>query len=292
MPTPVHSSHSLLSERMAGVLWVVFAGFMFSLNAVLVRLGGHTIAITELIFYRYIIGFSILALVMFKKGISWKSQHKKRLFYRGTSGILSTTSYYIALINIPLAVTSTLSNTTGLFLCLLGFLFLGERPKASRIGALLLGLLGIRLVLKADFQLLNTLGVIAALLNGFFSALSYFNIRELHEAGEPEERIMAYVFVISLLYSGGWLLFTQGFHFLSLSALPYILGIGFTGIVAQWAITRAYKQGDISITSVFSYFGTTFFVVWDWYLWAFQPSFWMLIGMLCITVSGIWVSKR
>jgi S-adenosylmethionine uptake transporter len=275
-----------------GVPWVLLSGLGFSINAVFVRWASTYFPPSELLFYRAAIGTLIISIIMARKSISWKSKFQCRLWIRGTTGVLATLSYYLALTKLPLATTSTLGNINGLCLAILGVSFLGDPLKLSTLGSLILGLIGITFVLKPDFNQLHIIYVMAALGNGVFTALSHFNIRTLHKKGEPEERLMFYFFAISLAYSFIWIITHEGFHPLNKEMILYILGLGITGLCAQWAITRAYKEGDVGITSVFSYFGTFFYIMWDWVLWQHSPTSLALIGMICIIVSGIWVSKR
>jgi drug/metabolite transporter (DMT)-like permease len=278
--------------RASGVPWVLLSGFGFSINAVFVRKAGTILPTEELIFYRALIGIIIISAIMFHKKITWQSTFKHRLWLRGTTGTLSTASYYLSLIYLPLATASTLGNLNGFFLTALGIIFLGERLRASVLGSLTLGLLGIACVLKPDLHHLPMLGASAALSNGLFVALSQFNIRTLHQAGEPEERIMLYFFGLSIFYTWIWIISHHGFHFIPMKTAIYITGMGLSGLLAQWSITRAYREGDVNITSVFSYFNTCFYMLWDWLIWSSPPTAFMILGMFCIAVSGIWVSKR
>jgi drug/metabolite transporter (DMT)-like permease len=278
--------------RSSGIPWILLSGFGFSINAVFVRKAGIILPTEELIFYRALIGIIIISTIMFHKKITWRSAFKNRLLLRGTTGTLSTASYYLALMHLPLATASILGNLNGFCLAILSIFFLGDRLRISVFGSLTLGLLGIAFVLKPDLNHLSLLGTSAALSNGLFVALSQFNIRTLHQAGEPEERIMFYFFGLSVLYTGIWIISHHGFHFIPMKIAIYILGMGLSGLLAQWSITRAYREGDVGITSVFSYFNTCFYMLWDWILWSTPPTSSMILGMFCVAVSGIWVSKR
>jgi hypothetical protein len=66
-------------------------------------------------------------------------------------------------------------------------------------------------------------------------------------------------------------------------------GIGITGAVAQFCITRAFLLAPASVIAPFEYTALLWGGLLDWFVWRSRPTLPMLAGAALIVGSGIYV---
>ena len=124
------------------------------------------------------------------------------------------------------------------------------------------------------------------LASGGVSALTYYNVRRLVLAGEPELRVVFYYALFAALGSAIWTLL-HGFNPLNRETLGPVLGVAAFGTVGQVFLTRAYGKGKPVVTSTLSYSGIVFSSVLGIWIWGDVLSWMSWLAILIIVVSGI-----
>lgn len=140
--------------------------------------------------------------------------------------------HYYALSVLPLATAVTLSYTAPLFLAIYLVWFAKAKLSRGGITALALGFIGVVLLLRPAFHADQMLGELIALGSGMTTGLAYFNVRELGQRGENEERTVFYFSLLSTCLSGLWL-FLIDLHPIDLNGGLILFAIGITGTLAQ-----------------------------------------------------------
>jgi S-adenosylmethionine uptake transporter len=117
-------------------------------------------------------------------------------------------------------------------------------------------------------------------------------VRKLGQMGEPEYRVVFY-FSLTTAVAGfvGSLLTPDAagvhFHAFTPRGAALVLAIGVAALLAQMAMTRAYRVGKVLVVANLQYTGIVFSSLWSIALWGdrFDWHVWMGIGV--ILVSGI-----
>ena len=83
----------------------------------------------------------------------------------------------------------------------------------------------------------------------------------------------------------------QGYGWPPLSALPVLIGMGASATLAQLAMTRAYKEGDVLIVGSLSYSTVAFTSLLGILLWSewLAPGEWL--GLALIVASGVLATR-
>src|SRR5262249_54133877 len=146
-----------------------------------------------------------------------------------------------SLLLIPLAMVFALEFTTPLWTLLLAAPFLGERLTASRIGAVVFGLLGVLVILRPGLATFQP-GALLTLVAAFGLAITLFCTKN------PTRRDTPFAFVLWMLFiplplalrGSDPLLVTK----LDRGQLPAVIGIGASGLISHYCLTNAFRAGD------------------------------------------------
>lgn len=265
---------------------MLVAGGLFSLMAVLVKLGARDFSSAELVFYRSLFGLIAIAPSALIAKKTLLTPHWRWHLSRSVSGTVGVFLYFFAIARLPLATAVTLIYTSPLFLTALSLLTLRARPNALLLGGIASGFIGVALLLHPTFGRELLFPALLALVGGFCSGLAYFSTRELGQYGEPPWRVVFYFTVASTLAAGGWMLW-EGPRLPDLESVPVLLGIGASATGAQLAMTRAYKEGDVLIVGSLSYSTVAFTSLLGILLWQewLAPGEWL--GLALIVASGV-----
>jgi drug/metabolite transporter (DMT)-like permease len=267
-------------------LWMLVAGFLFSCMGALVKLGSTYFSSTELVFYRSIIGFLIICVIVGIKRLPISTLHWKNHCWRGLSGLGSLLMFFYCITKLPLATAVTLSYTSPLFLTLFTTIMLKEHFHWLLAVAVTIGFAGVILLLHPSIQEDQWTGGLIGLASGFLAAVAYLNIKFLGNLGEPDWRVVFYFTLISTIITSIWMMFDT-FHPITPFNFLLLMGIGITATLAQLALTRAYHTGKVLVVGTLAYSTVLFACVWGILIWGEALSLLSLIGIGCIVAGGL-----
>lgn len=245
----------------------------------------------EIVFWRMSFSALVLGALAWKQGQTFATPHIKAHLSRSISGTLGMFFIFYAVMHLPLATGVTLSYTSSIFLALLSFIVLKEKISAYTQAILVLGFIGVAILLNPTFKSGQEWAAFVGLLGGLCAGWAYLQVRELSLLGEPAWRVVFYLALVGMLLSAVWASIT-GWHLPSWQSLPYLFGIGATAMLAQLAMTHAYKVGHKFTVASLAYltvvFSTLVGIIWlddkiGWQEW---------LGMGIIISSGILSSLR
>lgn len=272
---------------------MLVASFCFACMGVCVKLASESFSAAEIVFYRAAISLVFLVALIRYRRIPIRTQYWKIQLGRSVSGFVSLLCYFYAISLLPLATAVTLSYTSPLFLAIYLGCFGKLRLRPSVMAALALGFVGVVLLLRPSFDADQWLGGLFGLTTGIVSALSYFNVRELGELGEPEERTVFYFTLFSTVASVLWMALYR-FHPVDLRAALLLLGVGGFATLAQLAMTSAYKRGKPLVAASLAYSTVIFASLFGMLLWQelLSPGAWLAIVLIIVSgMMSTWFSR-
>jgi drug/metabolite transporter (DMT)-like permease len=274
-------------------LWMIVASFCFACMGVCVKLAAEVFSATEIVFYRSVISLVFMLGVVHLRRIPLRTPNWKFHLTRSVSGCISLFCFFNAIALLPLATAVTFSYSSPLFLALL-LVWMGKMPlRISVMGALALGFVGVVLLLRPTFHADQLVGGLFGIANGLLSAVAYYNVRELGERGESEERTVFYFTAFTVLASALWMLLYE-FHPVDLRGGLLLLGVGAFATVAQLTMTRAYKRGKTLVSASLAYTTVIFASLFGMLLWQDTLSLGAWLAIALIVVSGLvatWFSR-
>ena len=267
-------------------LWMIVASFLFACMGVCVKLAAQYFSAAEIVFYRSTVALLLMFVLVRVRGIPIATPHWRFQLWRGASGFVSLLLYFYAISMLPLATAATLSYTSPLFLTLYLVWFGKMRLRAAMAGALALGFAGVVLLLRPTFHADQLLGGCLGLASGMLAGVAYFNVKELGERGEVEERTVFYFSLLSAVGSGAWMTLFEFHHVTPYGAL-LLLGVGGLGTAAQLAMTRAYKRGRTLMAASLAYSTVIFASLFGVLFWHERLSFGAWLAIVLIVASGV-----
>jgi S-adenosylmethionine uptake transporter len=164
---------------------------------------------------------------------------------------------------------------------------LPEWPLALAIG---MSFVGVTLVLRPAVASHEWIGGMVAIASSIIAAMAYLQVRKLGQMGEPEYRV---VFYFSLTMGCAGLAGTLIEHGMG-TFRPHtwhgawiLLGIAASGLMAQIAMTRAYRIGKVLVVANLQYSGIIFSSLWGMVLWGDVFDWHVWLGMAVILASGL-----
>ena len=207
-------------------LWMVVASFLFACMGVCVKLAADSFSTAEIVFYRNAISLLLIAALVGVRRVPLRTPHWRFQLWRGASGFVSLCFYFYGISLLPLATAVTLAYTAPLFLALYLAAFGKARLNAGIVAALGVGFAGVALLLRPNLDGAQWLGITVSLVSGMLAGIAYFNVRELGERGEPEERTVFYFSLLATVGSGLWLAVAERHPVEDLRGGLLLLGVG------------------------------------------------------------------
>lgn len=275
-------------------LWMLLASFLFALMAVFTKLGASDFGIFELVFYRSLCGVSCILVWSRLRHMRLATANVRSHFLRSFLGTFALTIWTFSLAHLPLGTSMTLNYTSPLFMTLIVIgLALRQRKAVSlkTAAAVFLGFFGVTLVLNPELRSGQELPALVGLCSGLFSALAYFQIKQLSAMREPEWRIVFYFTLFGTVFGLlGCELLEGGLHMPNTTGLIGILGMGLCATLGQICTTRSYAYGNMLLSSCLGFSAIPFSALISYFWFGEAASTVALAGMSLILVSGMTAS--
>ena len=278
-----------LNNNIMGIIFMTLGMFCLSVNDVVVKGLNYSFPVWEIIFFRAFSGLLVSLFLILIFG--WKSVKTKkpiRHFVRAFSAVGCVVFYFYGLKFLLLSENIAIVHSAPLFAALLAVPILGERLGIHRIGAIIIGFIGVIIIVKpgADvFKLISILPLISAL----FMASVYLCTRSLMDTDSS----IAIIFYYSLaLMLTSLVFFPKNFVFPNFSQLIPLMSLGFTGSLGHYFMSQAAKSAEVVVISPFEYTSFIFVGLMGYFFYNEIPNFSIVTGGILIIGSGIYVAYR
>jgi drug/metabolite transporter (DMT)-like permease len=249
------------SRPLLALAWMMGAVLSFSAMAVAGRELSVSLNTFELMLYRSVIGFVIVALILMRSAGGLDQVRTRHLGLHVRRNVVHYTGqnlWFYGVAAIPLSQLVALEFTNPIWVAVLAPIMLAERLTPARLISALLGFLGVLVVARPGVAPLDwghAAGLGAALgfaLNTIFT-----------------KRIMAHDSVLCVLF---WMTLMQGAFSLALSlpggiplpgaaALPWIAIVGVGGLTAHYSLTSALGAAPATIVAPMEFVRLPFIAV-------------------------------
>jgi drug/metabolite transporter (DMT)-like permease len=271
-------------------LWMLLASLAFASMGVFIKLGSSQFSVAETVFYRSIVALVFMQLYVNRNGLSLKTPHWRAQLFRSGIGCIAMMTYFTAISLIHLDTAVMLNYTSPLFIALILRHWFREPATRYDSALLLMGFLGVALLLQPAWGSQPPAGLLTGLMAGFLFSLAGLGVRQLGKLGEAEWRT---VYFFSLTCSLGglvWVLAGSGFHAVDIRGFWLILGMGASGLVAQNAMTCAFKRGKTLLVANLQYTTVMFASLFGFLLWGEHLSLMAWVGAILIISSNVLMS--
>jgi len=274
------------------VLWMVGALLSFSMMAVSIReLSRHGLSIFEILAIRSGVALLVLlVLLVFRPELRVLTRpHRMGLhIMRNSVHYASQFAWAVSLTMLPLAMVFALEFTMPAWTALLAVWLLHEKMTPSRLGVVVLGLVGVLVILRpgiADFNPAAMLVLLAA----FGYAIVMIATKKL-TATETTFGIIFWMAVIqfplSLLGSDPSVFVNSDMYDLR-HILPAI-GVGVCGLTSHYCLSNAFRAGDATLVVPLDFMRIPLIAVVGWAFYAERLDIFVLFGALIIIAGVLW----
>jgi drug/metabolite transporter (DMT)-like permease len=265
---------------------MVGALLSFCVMAVAIRKLSGPLTVMEILALRAALGLVMIGVVAIFRPAERHSINMRRLplhILRNSVHFGSQYLWALGLVLLPLATVFALEFTMPAWTILLAPFFLGERMTRSRIGAVILGLIGVLIILRPGVESFKPAALIVLI-----AALGYGAQNIATKKLTATESTFAIVFwmnVIQLALALGFagVLFWQK---LTLDLVPAIAGLGAAGLFAHFCLSNAFRAGDASVVVPLDFLRIPLIAVIGWWLYDESLDVFVFAGA-GIIISGI-----
>lgn len=189
---------------------------------------------------------------------------------------------------LPMAEAIAINFTAPLFAVVGSALFLREKVRARRWGAVLVGFIGVLIVVRPGADTL-TIGSLLALFAAMFQAGAALTVRSL-TGTEPSDRIVAWTTIMLTVLTfvpamTVWIWPTTEMWLISLA-------LGVVGVFGHSFMTRAFAHAEASLVMPLDYARLPFGAAIAYVLFAEVPGMFTWIGGAVIAGSAIYIARR
>lgn len=277
------------SQTAHAVLLMLIATFSFAAMGALVRIASAELHSFEIVFFRNLFALLALAPLLWRLGPGLLRTERLSLHLtRGALGFAAMSALFAALALIPLAEATALTFSAPLFATICAVLLLGERIRAHRTAALILGFLGVLVVLQPGVAAVSpwaALALIGAALVGLLAVL----VKKLTHTDRPESIALWAALVMTPLSLPPALLV---WRWPSPEIWAALIAIGLSGALAQLAWTRASALGEVTLLQPIEFVRLPFVAAAGYWLFGETPTVWTWIGGGVIVVSTAYIAFR
>jgi len=286
-----------------------------SVNDMLIKRLSGGYPLHQIVFTRSAIGIVLgLLLVKLEGGFHLLKTRQPGLhLLRGLLIVISNMSFFLALSVLPLAEATALFFAAPLFITLLSIPVLGEKVGPLRLGAVIVGFIGVVIMMRpwastASLEVSRwvlLLPVLAALTY----ALNQLMTRKLG-VNSKASALMVYIQAAFVAVSLGFFLIAGDGHFVDEGSNPSLqfllrawvwpaeedyltfLGIGLNIALIGYCLSQAYRLGDAATVAPFEYIGLPLAVFWGFVVFGDLPVWEVWVGIALILASGLFVYLR
>ncbi len=271
------------------VLWMVGALLSFSVMAVSIReLAQGGLSIFEILAIRSGVALLVLFVLLAVRPdlrVHARPRRMRLNFFRNTVHYASQFSWALSLTMLPLATVFALEFTMPAWTALLAVWFLHERMTPSRLGVVVLELVGVLVILRPGIASFNPAAFLV-LLAAFGYAITMITTKMLTTT-ETTFGIVFWMAVIQFPLSLIGSDLGVFLHFEMRHILPAI-GVGTAGLTSHYCLSNAFRSGDATLVVPLDFMRIPLIAVVGWAFYGERLDIFVLLGALIIVSGVLW----
>lgn len=278
------------NQALRGAVLAALAMCLFSIQDTFVKAMSEHYSVVTILFFRSVGLVPVSTYLVLRQG-GRKGFRTRRLGMQALRGgflFFMFLGYYISLTRLPLATAVALVFSAPLMTTLLSVLILKEPIGRHRIGAVLVGIVGVLIMVRPgggafDWAVLLCLGA------SFCYSLSMVLTRYLGST----ESLTSLVFYPNLAFQlGATLLLPAAWTPVLPAHVALLIGFGICVMAPHLAITQAYRIAPPPVLAPFDYTTLVWATLWGWLIWNELPSALTLLGASVVVLAGLYVVYR
>ena len=276
------SAFAALPPNAQGAIWVVVAGFFFTIMTALIKEIGDTIPVVQILLFRQItMTCTVLPVLISGYPGILKTNHVGLHLARVCMAVIAMTCGFTAFVHLPLADATALGFAKSLFVTLLALAFLHEVAGLRRWFAVLLGFVGVLVMVKPDADGFNAYSLLAVAGAAAAAAVMVI-IRKVSQYDRPVTILSYQAILVGIIMIPPTLYFWVT---PTLEQWGIMLAIGLLSVVGQLCNIQGFKTGEASAVAPMDYSRRVFAMIIGFVIFLELPDLTTLVGagLICAT---------
>ena len=276
-------------NNLRGIAYLVSAGIFLTTNDGISKWLVPNYPVGQILFIQGALIVLITCIVMRIRGESPLAAKSWRPhFYRGGLYVVGSFSFVIALRYLPFAEVVAIAFAGPMFMTLFGRFFLGEFVGWHRLGAVIIGFVGVIFVIRPGSEAMHW-AVVLPLIVALADAIRDLVTRKM-VGGESNMRIVfstgcMLVFAGLVTATWGWqALRIEDFGMFAISSSAFV--------IAHFLMVEAFRHGQLATVAPFRYIQIIWTILAGVLFWGEVPGPVVFVGIGIICTSGIYIAWR
>jgi len=275
--------------NLRGTGWMVLTGLLFVGVTGLVRHLGTDMSPVQAAFIRYGFGFVLMIPIFFRLD-SFRPPNRVLGLHlgRGLLHGVGVSLWFFAMARIPIAEVTALGFTAPIFTTIGAALFLGEKMRMRRLGAVLIGFGGTLIILRPGFEAVS-IGALAQVVAAPVFAGSFLIAKKLTET-ESSTSIVAFLSIIVtfVLLPPALLVWRTP----TLTELGLLFLVAALATAGHFTLTQAFRCAEITVTQPAQFLQLVWATLLGLLVFGEQPVVWTWVGGAIIVASATYIAHR
>ncbi len=282
----------MLTDNTRGALMMMASMAAFTLNDAFMKMLAGEVPLYQILFLRGVLTTVATGLLAWRMGAIHLrvSGHDRWLVALRMSAEIGAAYFFLnALFKMPLANVTAILQSLPLIVTLAAALFFAEPLGWRRMGAILVGLVGVLLIVRPGTEGFNIYSLYALI------AVGCVTVRDLatrRMSVEVSSMMVTFASALAVMVFFGGLSLFEEWATLTPRAAGLITGAGVMVIGGYLMSVMVMRVGEVSFISPFRYTGMIWGLLLGWLVFGEWPVPLTLIGAAIVVGSGIWMLLR
>ncbi|MFK7964244.1 MAG: DMT family transporter [Burkholderiaceae bacterium] len=279
-----------VTDNLRGIGWALLATALFTLAAAMAKVAVNDYHVLQILFFRQLMVFcsSLPAISRsFPQSLHTTQPYWHLLRLCGAFTALSCGIWAVAVL--PLTTAITLGFAQVFLVAVLARLFLGEAVGYHRMGAVLVGFIGVVIVMRPGADGLINLHALIPVAGALGAAAAIISVRRLSQTESTATLLVYQALFVGLLAGIPLLWFWVS---PTLSDTAFLLGMGAIAAMGQWSGVKALRLGEASVIGNVEYIKLVYATLLGFVVFAELPDQYTIIGAAVIIGSSAFLFRR
>ncbi len=281
-----------------GIVMIVLAVGLFAVMNSLIK-SAPRVPAGEAVFFRSAFALPVIIVWLWSRGHlpgGLAAGHWRWHALRGIAGTVAMGLSFLGLKFLPFPEVTALRFVTPVLVLIFAAIFLGERFRLVRLGAVIAGLAGVLIMLWPRFEgaadaagRRALIGAMIVLTSASFAAIAQIALKRM----SGMEKTAAIVFWFSLIsMTLGLATLPFGWVWPTPREAGFLICAGILGGAGQMLLTESYRFADVSTLAPFTYVSMIWALLIGYFIFNEPPTIPMLAGAALIIASGLVIAWR
>ena len=286
------AARARLTPNVEGALWMLGSAVTFTAMTTLIKFLGAGYPAALQTFYRQAAGLLVLAPVILRhRGAAFSTTRPWILIFRASAGTVGMILSFYAFQEMPLADANALSFTRTLWLVPLAAFVVHEQVGPLRIGAAVVGFVGVLIMLRPGANGSFAIGwpALAMLASAFLFAFTVTGMKVLTRDHSPMV-LLVWSAVLGVVFAIPGALFVWRWP-----TWPDLLLLCLMGVIAtanQACYIKGMQLGDAAAMAPIDYTRLVFSAAAGFFLFHEVPGRWTIAGAAVVVLATLFITWR